>query len=521
LRGLVPVSRAAMEYMEKFSQNLLLHVNPYTGMAVKDDPALISVEMLNENSLYFVLGEKPEMLAVYQRKCMEYLRQKNGKDPRKEDIELFMPEFIVMMQEKGTRELKAYLRSIGVQKPITDISYGHSISLTPSRQQLDYVDIHAYWDLAEGLPTRLHLRNPIEGKWRTQIEAGASRLFGKPFSQGEYNTVYPSPYWAYVAPSEAAIAGLQNWSMIIGFSAFSVHTDHVFKPYPAMGVKSCNPMIMLTERIGSILFKNNEVLPSKIKIPYVVTKEYINSKTDIKGGLYHPGIYDDLGLICQIGTVILENETDLSQYPCVVIPQDMKIPDALKKIKFFPADSLLRENLKTILPGLDKNIFSSTTGQGIFDPARKSSSIITPKAECFMLPDELDKIQGNNVLISGNKTISTCFVASRDKLPINESKRLLALYVTDLKNTGTVVDYEKNSGAVFQKLGTMPFLLRQGEIIISVKTKNPGIPKIWALKYDGSRSEIITPKKSDGGLSFSARAVTNKDTYFAYEIIWE
>ncbi len=84
-----------------------------------------------------------------------------------------------------------------------------------------------------------------------------------------------------------------------------------------------------------------------------------------------------------------------------------------------------------------------------------------------------------------------------------------------------MVDYEKNSGAVFQKLGTMPFLLRQGEIIISVKTKNPGIPKIWALKYDGSRSEIITPKKSDGGFSFSARAVTNKNAYFAYEIIWE
>lgn len=37
---------------KEYATQILTHVNPYTGLALKDDPALAMVEMINENSLY-------------------------------------------------------------------------------------------------------------------------------------------------------------------------------------------------------------------------------------------------------------------------------------------------------------------------------------------------------------------------------------------------------------------------------------------------------------------------------------
>lgn len=523
LIGLVPISKPAMNYVKKFAKNLLLHVNPYTKTVIKDDPALFSVEMLNENSIYFILrcnmNKKTPMLKIWKRKCGEYLTKLNGKKATNSEIEKKFPEFLLLKQNESTKELISYLRGIGLKKAVTGLSFEpKSIATAITRQQLDYVDNHAYTQIAEGIPISLPNNNPNAAKWLSQLQCGAARLFGKPFAVGEYNMSYPTPHWSYIIPAEAAIAGLQNWSRTCFFGLQAL-PEWVFKPYPSSGVQSANPLIYMASIIGSRLFNEDGVKPSKIKIPYVVTPEYVYSKLDIKGAPYYPSEYSLLGLCCQIGTVIYKDDTDLSQYPCVVIPADMKIPAAMEKIKYFRADKQLHNKLKSILPGLGKKIFKSTTGQTTLDSAKKTFSILTPKAECFMLPKEIKQIKGKNVVISGNNKISTCFVGSIDKQPIKKSKRLLALYITDIKNTGTVLKHGM-SGVEYLKKGTTPFLLKQGSVTFSVKSENLTLPKIWALKYNGSRKIRINPKKVKNGFSFTVKAVSAKDAYFAYEIVW-
>lgn len=521
LEGLTPVSDVARKWLEDFAKNLLLHVNPYTKTMIKDDPALISVEIQNENTFYQVFQYYPDFLdKVYSRKCAEYLQQEKHKEPSADEVENFLPEFLVIMQQKGTRELTEFLREIGVTKPITDVSNRTQIALALTREHLDYVDCHAYWDLAEGLPSFPHLRNPIQAQWMSQIGTGATRLFGKPFAVGEYNTVYPSPYWAYIGPSESALAGLQDWSLI-QMCMMNVFIKEVFNPAPAIGIKSFNPMILLTERIGTMLYKNGLVRPSEVKIPFVVTREYIYRNLNIKGAPEYPRNYSALGLCCQIGTVLYDNDTDLSAYPCVIVPKDMEIPAPMEGITYFRADAKLYDNLREILPGLGDGVFKSTTGQTVLDSRKKSFAIMTPGAECFMLPKEQSAIEGKSVSISENDGISTSFVGALDEAPLEHSKHLLALYVTDIKNTGTVVEYRKSGSGIFRKIGKMPFLLKQGDAVVTVESKNSGLPRIWALRYDGSRKVPVKAEKTSGGFSFTARAVTEKDTYFAYEISWE
>jgi len=40
-----------IELQHEFTRNLLTHKNPYTGNEYRHEPAIISIEMLNENSL--------------------------------------------------------------------------------------------------------------------------------------------------------------------------------------------------------------------------------------------------------------------------------------------------------------------------------------------------------------------------------------------------------------------------------------------------------------------------------------
>ena len=69
-------------------------------------------------------------------------------------------------------------------------------------------------------------------------------------------------------------------------------------------------------------------------------------------------------------------------------------------------------------------------------------------------------------------------------------------------------------------MGDVPFLLRQGKAVFSVNTDATEFPQVWALKYDGSRSVQVAPRKTPTGFAFIAKAVTDEDTYFAYEILW-
>ena len=45
-------NRRLIELQKKFNYDLWTHINPYTGLAYKDDPAIVLVEVTNENDLF-------------------------------------------------------------------------------------------------------------------------------------------------------------------------------------------------------------------------------------------------------------------------------------------------------------------------------------------------------------------------------------------------------------------------------------------------------------------------------------
>lgn len=51
------VNRRLIELQKEYASELLCHVNPYTGLAYKDDPAIVTVQIANEDSAFFTFGD--------------------------------------------------------------------------------------------------------------------------------------------------------------------------------------------------------------------------------------------------------------------------------------------------------------------------------------------------------------------------------------------------------------------------------------------------------------------------------
>lgn len=537
IKAMAMYSEDAMNYMKRYAKALLCSVNPYTKMAPKDDPALIGVELTNENPSNNWKREYPEFTPIFTKLCQEYLTKQRGHAPTSEEVQAYYYRYLLILQSRFYQRMKTYLRQdLGVMKPLSDINCRSSLGFAMVRNEFDYVDVHAYWELYRyvgsdsggGMWTkgkkykayRLKYRSPITDRWSILQKAAAARLISKPFACGEFNMCYPAPERAMTVPLQSALAGLQGWSMILHY-AYSSRPWAIVKPHREELLQLANsPLVLFSDRIGKMLFAANEIVQSKIIIPLVITPEYIYKKLETQNRISPPYDYYMLGLSCGIGTIIADDSTDLSNYPCVVIPKDMQqIPACVRKVKYFRTDNQLMKKLKNILPGTGKNKTVSTTGQIDFDSGHGRVVISTPRSECLLLDKQTKNATGQFMTVNDNQLSSVCFAGSLDNLPLKQSRRILLLYLTDLKNTDTIVKMENTP--VIEEKGKLPHLVRQGKIKVGLKNQNRNVPQVWALKYDGSRKSEVKVTKSSDGFAFPVQAVTAKDAYFAYEIVWK
>jgi hypothetical protein len=322
---------------------------------------------------------------------------------------------------------------------------------------------------------------------------------------------------------QSALAGLQDWSMILHYG-YASRTEMITKPRAERWLNiTTSPLFLLSDRMGSLLFAQGEVTSSNIQIPLVITQDYLNSKLETNYSVQPPPDYLKLGWACRIGVVMVDDDTDLSMYPAVIIPEDMvTIPSSVRNARHHAANAKLLENLSDILPNQSTEAITSTTGQTRIDAKTNTFTISTSKSETLLLSNGAQEAKATLVSVDGNTDVATCFVGAIDSQPLRESKQMLVLYLTDLKNTGTVISPTSEEGRpVIHDAGELPYLLQQGEVTFTIRLPDRSLPRIWELKYDGTRADEISPIRTNDGFSFIARAVTSNDTYGGYEIAWE
>ncbi|MHC5035567.1 MAG: glycoside hydrolase 5 family protein, partial [Planctomycetota bacterium] len=211
---------------KQFSHDLWTHVNPYTGLAYKDDPAVALMEFTNENDIV-TCDVTMEPYATQFEQMWQSWAIANAVDPnqpvryvteRSSDVLRFIDE----VQRQYYAEMYAYLRSIGVQVPIagnTWLVYGANL---PSQATMGFMDSHAYWDHPYDNYSRWHNRPQVKadpgGEGNNFASLAVSRVHEMPFVCSEWGHPWPNEWRAEGPIPSAAVAALQGWDGVLAYT---------------------------------------------------------------------------------------------------------------------------------------------------------------------------------------------------------------------------------------------------------------------------------------------------------------
>jgi len=247
-KGIDNYYRPLIEANKKYAKDLLEHVNPYTGKAYKEEPAVAMIEINNENSIITEWGGRGSLYVIQDpflsdlnQLWVDWQKTKYGNGHQlvpviwKKDVTKYPKEavddfcdFLLDTEAKYWDEMFRFLKDdIKVRQPVsgTQLQYGS----THAQAAMDYCDIHEYWNHPV-FPGRAwdqnnwYLRNiALVNYLDKEIfpSLANSRVAGKPFTVSEYNHPYPNQYAGEGLPLLAAFGAMQGWDGIFPFDYYS------------------------------------------------------------------------------------------------------------------------------------------------------------------------------------------------------------------------------------------------------------------------------------------------------------
>ncbi|HEY8965827.1 MAG TPA: hypothetical protein VIM58_05255 [Candidatus Methylacidiphilales bacterium] len=534
-KALVPISEAAFASWGQFARNLLTHRNPYTGLTWAEDPVLVSVCALNEDSLFGGFAKNPpEVVALYREAFARSEEGKAlGKDADGKARAAAFNRFLFGTKIASDARMFAFLRGLGVKALLTSDNHKASEAQVEVRDRFDLVDQHGYW----GHPTFPGKRweVPVAVDPKSALEAGAalprglmsSRIFGKPFTVTEFNYVWPNANRSEGGLLMGAYAALQDWDAVFTFD-YGDDLETLFSPSSAhipgrMFSIANDPVGLLADRAAAFLFLHGDVAPARTAVAYLVGKEGLFSGAEgefsalpeafswiglrVRIGsvpfetLARPGFAGSVGLKAAVGRadVLAEAKPPIQSYP--LASGGDRVEATLASAGLFPA----REGTNRVAEG----------GQIASDPAALTAKAVTDMAEYFVLgPDR--KAKGDRVAVGNGKTFGSVYVASADGKPLAQSGRLMVLHLTDSLTAGT--RFADGTRSLLEAFGDGGHLVRDGTAEIAVSVDPGSEWEAWALDATGRRTRPVPLRRQGNAVAFDARVAAPEGAVLAYEL---
>ena len=317
-----------IDLQKEFAKQLLTHINPYTGNAYTNEPAVALVEIVNENSLVEawisgrLLGNytKPgaagwhDIPPYYGNELTEkynaWLKKnisasditqieqecgvKSGEViPRLKPVEFknasklrFYTEakFIVSTERAFYSGMYNYLKKdLKVKAPLignSDSDHKKSpYALLSNLALLDVVDSHVYWQHPNPVKDKITGKSYSavdntamvnDPEHSTVVELSRSAVEGKPFTVSEYNHPSPNEYACEGFPIISAYGSMQDWDGIFGYTFEHVSADFWNTNYALANSGAfdmgMDPIRMSTFAASGILFLRNDITASKSSV---------------------------------------------------------------------------------------------------------------------------------------------------------------------------------------------------------------------------------------------------------------
>ncbi len=529
----------------RFSEHLLKHVNPYTGLAWKDEPAIAFIEYYNEldggTSKGVLEKLDPETKTAYEAKWRLWL------DSKVPGIRHVADAYALPLSQENpmSNEFALFIASLAKEnllwfkKNIEEIGYK---GLTAQYNHSNLMNFAALrWENSETTAINCYFAHPT-GDSLEKVTQGSSlpgsywyannalRFANSPFLVTEWNHGFWNPWQHEGGLLFPAYSSFQDYSALI------VHADPVSMDYgdAALGAfdVSSSPVGRANELLSAFLFARVDVQTAKRSVQLVFPSAYLNKNrnarsfpaTDAQGKIgLMTGFsiaFSDLPSAAQSkstepeiilqpeggseaitgewfsSTVVKENNSDLSTFT------DM--------LKF---KGILSSN--NISSPKDA-IFQNETGELTMRAKEQLLKAVTPRTEAVTMKagrsEVLDCLTVNS--LSVNALVAAVALDGRT---LFDSKRIILIISTETANSGMELS---SDGINMLEQGTTPILMRCGNFDLSLKHR--GAMAVYALALDGSRREKLASSFEDGLLKINidSSVLKNGPTPF-FELLQE
>ena len=225
VKGFNYFNESVQTQMQRFNEAYLSHVNQYTKLAYKDDPAVLALLITNENDLTHHFGNlllKKTGVPKHNALLTEDIKKfSTGTGLAEKQINRIWESgepkiYLSDVEHRFNQKMIEHLRGLGAKSMIaTTNSWGFmGLAGLPSLTDGNLVDVHSY-----GKPEEIYYNPRFNPGFLTWI--GAAQVTGKPLAVSEWNLGTFPVADRYMTPLfTASIADLQGWDamMLYGYS---------------------------------------------------------------------------------------------------------------------------------------------------------------------------------------------------------------------------------------------------------------------------------------------------------------
>ncbi len=524
---------------------LLSHVNPYTGVAWKDEPAIICLEFYNEQELGLRIHSlDPSTKDLFHSRWNAWLESKYGSiqalskawggdiSPEENALgKITLPEtldgvvssgrtndfglFVSDLSRESFLWCQSVVRDLGYKGLVTQFNCSPRLFDTAIRSELSPIvsyNSYASHPSSGSKPGSRCNQASSVGALANYIRGiTAVKLTDRPIFVTEHNQAFWNKYQhedGLVFPSYAA---LQD------FDAVMVHEDPVeleIKDPIIDFTVARNPVARANEFLAACLYKRGDVAPSPHLVELHIPSDYL--ETDNHGNLAVSSEQNKISLITGFGLTFPDrNKPEL--VPSVATNPDLRLsPSSGSSVKSgewsvsvsdslptaFSLDTIVDElKAKAVLPSTNisqpsKGVFQSDTGEITLRGNEKLLKVVTPRSEGVSLEANRGELLAhfNVEYTSVPATVAVCSVDGRS---LESSSRIVLIYSTEVANSGMTLSADRVS---MVNLGTLPVLMRTGRLKASLRLGARPKMEFFALGMDGTRREKVPFKADSDGI---------------------
>ncbi len=528
-------------------ETLMNHVNPYTGRAWKDEPAIACVELYNEQEwgLLRPHQQSPQTLAEFSEVFRAWLKKKyksldalalawGGTAPKswgEIEVPATFPigsksvrdnDFILLttdLSRECARWMNETLRATGYRGLVPQYNLSRWFGGQAARWEEAQVSIsNTYFNHPSNFDrpgSRCRQNSSIEASAAYWRDVAVMRFADRPLIVTEYN----HPFWNRYQYEGGLLFGA--YSALQGFDGLMVHDeavfDHVVKGLDCFGVAR-SPVLRAGEFVLACLFQRGDVKPSPHRVELSVPKEYVEQGGN--GALSVSWEQNKLALLTgfSVGFTGLKPAagTGLSAPADWVIAPDggsilksagggWAVEGVEKKGGRFSAGGAVKElKAKGLLPADNlsdpaRGVYQSDTGEITMRVRDRVLKVVTPRSEAAALPENREEALGC-LRILGSSVPAMVAACSTDGKPLADSGRIVLVYSTRAANSGMELSADE---VTLLKLGQPPVLLQTGRLKVELAHSQATGMRLYALGFDGVRREELPLSKRGETLEIS------------------